>query len=49
MAWKHARAAARGQALAVIAVMLWGVWQGVTAISAPAENLQSGTTPPGPQ
>lgn len=35
MAWERARMVARGQGIAVIAVMLWGVWQALGAIAAP--------------
>ena len=35
MDWKGARAAARGQGIAMALVMLWGVWQGIAALSAP--------------
>ena len=35
MAWNGARAAARGQGVAMVLVMLWGLWQGVAALAAP--------------
>lgn len=35
MEWTGRKAAARGQGIAVIAVMLWGLWQGIGAIRAP--------------
>lgn len=35
MQWKGSRAAARGQGVAMVLVMLWGLWQGLAALSAP--------------
>ncbi len=47
MAWQGAGKAARAQGIAVILIMLWGVWQGIAALSAPESvaKLRDAMTP----